>query len=247
MYFIPIFLVLFYAALSGFNGLFRVVEIVYPFVLIASFGLAFLSFPSANFENLLPVMQFGVNPIVLSVGRHIGWFGDFAILLLLTDNVDLKEKGSKKVILGYVLGSLSIILFFVCAIAIFGATTDTQLFMLSKISKYSVVFSDLGRIDFIFISILFLATMLYCLIACTSSVKCLHVIFKVDAKILAFIVVGVLLVGSLTFVHKPFSIISFIEDYSLYIFLPLQYILPLLMPVFLAITKAKGRLVNEKV
>ena len=246
MYFIPIFLVLFYASLTGFNGLFRVVEIVYPFVLIASFGLAFLSFPSANFENLLPVMQFGANPILLSVGRHLGWFGDFAVLLLLTDNVDLKEKGANKIILGYALGCFSIILFFVYAIAIFGATTNTQLFMLSKISKYSVVFSDLGRSDFIFIAILFLATMLYCLIACSFSVKCLHVIFKLDAKLLALIVVGTLLIGSMLFVHKPFSILSFIEDYSLYIFLPLQYILPLLLPIFLAIgkDKRKGKLGN---
>ncbi|MBR2324074.1 MAG: hypothetical protein IKA39_04185, partial [Clostridia bacterium] len=65
-------------------------------------------------------------------------------------------------------------------------------------------------------------------------------------KLLALIVVGTLLIGSMLFVHKPFSILSFIEDYSLYIFLPLQYILPLLLPIFLAIgkEKRKGKLEN---
>ena len=242
IFFIPLFFAMFYSAISGFNGTLRTIELFAPFVAFSLFGIGFLSVSSLDIEELFPIFEFGVRPLGTGVIAHLGWFGDFSVLLLLLNNCHVGKKQVKHIALSYFIGIAIVAAFLVVTVEIFGNSAPRQVFMLSKISKYSIAFSNLGRIDFLFIIVLFMATTLFTCIYITAAVKCLSSVTELKPWINSLIATVMIGTFSIAMLERTYSVIEFVQKYSLALFAPFQYVFPFALAL---ISKHSRR--NEKI
>ncbi|MEG1520509.1 MAG: GerAB/ArcD/ProY family transporter, partial [Clostridia bacterium] len=172
---LPIFLVLAYAGVATVNSSFRTVELFAPFVIGAMIVILFLSVTATNLREIFPIMEFGGAPIAKGVLSFAFWFGDFIIIIPLLNDIRLQRKFRAKIIGSYAVNVAIVAVFFVVIIGVFGVLAPRQLFFISKISRYSVTFSSVGRVDFIFLCALILGMILWCACMFMLGINCLSI------------------------------------------------------------------------
>lgn len=241
IFFVPLFFAMFYSQVAGFNGVFRTIELFAPFFAFSFFGLGFLSLSSFDIEELFPILEFGFRPIGTGILAHIGWFGDFSVMLLVLNNARIEKKDIGKLSAAFSFGIFLAAAFCVVAVGIYGNSAPRQVFLLSKISKYSIAFSNLGRIDFLFIIILFLASAIYCCTLVTCASKCLTTVTGFKPWINALSLSVALAVFSIMSLPKTYLAVEILQSYSVVIFAPLQYGLPITLPILSHLTRNKGK------
>ncbi len=237
IFFIPLFIAAFYASISEVNGIFRSIELFAPFIVFSIFGIGFLSLSSVELYELFPIFEFGVRPTGVGMIANLLWFGDYIVLLPLLDNVEIKGKNVSKILFGYIFEIVIVAAFLIITVGIFGSSAARQVFMLSKISKYSIAFSNLGRIDFLFIIVLFLGETIYSSILLALATKTLVTSTGLKTKLCALIVCATTAVFSITMLLKSYAVIEFLQTYSLAIFSPIYFGMPIALPIISRITR----------
>lgn len=245
IFFIPLFIVAFYASVSGFNGIFRSIELFSPFILFSLLCIGFLSLTSVELNELLPILEYGVYPLKKGMESNLLWFCDFTVLLPLIDHVKLKDNDGKKIVFSYFLGILIVVAFLVITVGIFGNSAARQVFLISKISKYSIAFSNLGRIDFIFIIILFLGETLYFSFLLSLSTKTLSIATGFKSYLSATIICGSATVFTIGMLLKSYEVIAFLQEYSLCLFAPIDVLFPIFLPIISKITLKNEKKLSE--
>lgn len=228
--YLPIFITLFYSVIIGFNGQFRSIELIAPFVLLSFIGIALLSFSSFDIIELLPSFEFGFSVVGKSITSHISWFGDFIIMTLLMNNVK-RDKGLFRLGIGYSIGVLITTIIFLLISGVFGYTSPRQIFLITKLSKYSIAFSNLGRIDFLFILVIFSAILINVCIYLTAAVKSLNYIIRVKPLYISLVFVALLCFPSIFYIKQSGDIFKLYKTYFTPYIAVFQYAIPTLLPI----------------
>lgn len=230
VFFIPIFIAMFYSSYSGFGGLFRVVELFAPFVIFSLLGIGFLSLSSVDLLELLPAFEYGVYPSGTAIFADLLWFGDFMLLLPLFGQTE-RAKKPHFIAIGYFVGIFIVAAFLAITVGIFGPAAARQVFMISKISKYSIAFSNLGRIDFLFIIVLFLGATLYSCTLFSCAVWAIKEVVPVKKHVVSGVLCVIFASFSLATLLKTYAIIEFLQRYALVLFLPVNVLVPTAIPI----------------
>lgn len=230
VFFVPLFIAMFYSSYSGFGGLFRVVELFSPFVIFSLLGIGFLSLSSVELLELLPVFEYGLYPSGTAMIANLLWFGDFTLLLPLFGQTE-RVKKPHFIAIGYILGIIVVAAFLAITVGIFGPAAARQVFMISKISKYSIAFSNLGRIDFLFIIVLFLGATLYSSTLFSCAVWAIEEVVPVKKHVVSGVLCVIFAAFSLTTLLKTYAVIEFLQTYALVLFLPSNVLVPTVLPI----------------
>lgn len=245
---IPLFAILLYVGFATTNSTFRTVELFAPFVLVALAFITFLSVTATDLSGVFPVLEYGASPILKSLYGFSFWFGDFIILIPLLNDVRMQKNFRKKIIGSYAINVAIVVVLYIIVLGIFGMLAPRQLFFIAKISKYSVTFSNLGRIDFVFMCVLVLGMILWSVVMFALGVKLLA--YSLGTKklfVTLFFTVGGFIYVALTYKNIQLTL-NFATNILSPFAIVMQYILPfgiLIMQKVLAKRQKKLEKIKE--
>ena len=159
-----------YLAFSGLKTIGRSAELYFVIVMFCVAVLFFLGLSTANYHNILPIFNIDFSTIANSYLTHGMWFGDYMMFFVLMGQIDTSKSSLKfwdiliyaGLIVFYCLGYIA----FYC---LYTVLVSSQTSLLASISAFSLLNLSIGRLDWFFVivcqlaSIISLSTYLYCL------------------------------------------------------------------------------------
>ena len=227
--FIPFFFLIFFIAIKGAKVIGRTSELFWVLILISFVIVVAFSFGKADFKNILPIGYNGVSPIAKAVFSFIQYFGDYIILFAFMGKID-KDKSFKKIFISAGVVAGMVILVFLIFTAIFGDVAIRQTYAITKISKYSLAVSELGRFDFIAILLLLSGSLFHSAVLLFASAEMFRQAFNLkERKWILVALIVFLAVGIYIFSSKYFMLNAFYAKYLNYFFILMQYFMPVIL------------------
>lgn len=227
-FFLPFFVISFYSCLKGIRSIGRCADIMFWFTVPAIVMILLLAFPNSDFSALLPIGFNNTKNILKGISSSMLWFGQGIYMLFFMGKFKYEKRSFLKVLLSYFITGLVVVFFMMVFYATFSSIADRQHFALLKISRYSLVLSSIGRFDFLAIFLLITSTIYALTIPILYSVECLSDTFNFKKKIVPALIINGLLILSLLFTDKYFSLImNFIQKYLLIPFVLFAYVFPI--------------------
>ncbi|MEG1805168.1 MAG: hypothetical protein RR327_02120, partial [Clostridia bacterium] len=162
------------------------------------------------------------------------------IIIPLLNDIRLQRKFRAKIIGSYAVNVAIVAVFFVVIIGVFGVLAPRQLFFISKISRYSVTFSSVGRVDFIFLCALILGMILWCAVIFMLGIKCLSIATGIKRAYLTVPIV----VASFAFLmlshHKISQTMEFVIQFVSYFAILMQYVVPIFIMIMFKSLQKRG-------
>ncbi|MBR5438757.1 MAG: GerAB/ArcD/ProY family transporter [Clostridia bacterium] len=226
--FMPFFIVAFYIVLKGVRPYARSMEISLWIFILGIAILFLLSSFSGNYSALLPIIPSNFSFLNGSL-KSLIWFGDPLLLLFFVGKVKRSENHDKKIITAYITYAVLTIIFLVVFYSIFDTIAERQYYASLKMSKYSISLSDIGRFDYLGAFLLSgINVFQVCLPLIFASIL-LSYCFNFKNKIIpALIVVLLEFIISILTQNDFFKSLSFIQNYAVYFFIIMTYLLPII-------------------
>ena len=229
MFFIPIFAVMCYGGVIGFKSSFRTIELMTPIIGFGILALVISAMFSADFLGIFPILEYGVSPIAKSLFNYSLWFGDFIIILPLLGHIKKTKNTKRNTLVAFASGMFGVAFIYIVILGIFGVLAPRQLYIITKVSKYSVALSNLGRVDFLFIILNLIGMILHTTILFTAMIYFFHEAFKINRTILSAVLSIVMLIFSMMYILRFKSIINFVLQYFSIFVLIVQYLVPVVI------------------
>ncbi len=153
--FVPFFITAFYLCSLKLRAIGRLSDVLWLFTLAGFVIVMSLSFESADYAALLPILKNGKN-VMKASAKISGWFSDSAYFLFMIGRFDKEKHSFSKIISGYSAAAVLILIFSAAFYAVFESLAPTELFPLAEISKFSSVINAVGRFDYLGIFMLIL-------------------------------------------------------------------------------------------
>lgn len=237
---LPLIAIVGFMVYKGIRNIGRTAEMT--FILVLG-GLIFLGIKAviiANFDNLLPFMQGGFQPILTTIYKSTSWFGSGIVLFLFFGNVDLKTKNNWTMWKYILIGASLIQAFIMLFIAIFPNTATTHRFALSDISQMAAR-SGLAELQWLIVVIWLMAQLIqisvfvYC---CSRSIK---YTFGFKNNTIPIFIVLALLITWIYFGNNNIQLADiFLSDYMIIPMMVVQYFIPILLAISDLIYMKKG-------
>lgn len=193
--FLPFFIFSAYVGAKGLRNAARCADICLPLFLAAIALIFVLSFGQFKGSHLLPVLKSPLKSIGGGALKTAHYFSEGAFLLMFVGRFKYNKGDAAKITLSYALGGLIVLAFLAVFYGVFGGTSPSELFAVSKIAIYFPSSSTLGRVDFLALYALEIVSLFYMLLNIQLCCECLCSIFKTERRwLFSLIVNGVLLV-----------------------------------------------------
>ena len=153
-FYLPVCLLLLFISVKSARTYGRVGELLFMLSVISFAVLFVLSLDAFRFKELCPFLYDGFSPVAKGCAQIAFWFGDFLIMVYFFGRISDAGNAFKKILLYAALCMMLTVLFMLLFTGIFGAVAVRQIFALSKISRYNIVLSDIGRFDWFAVLIL---------------------------------------------------------------------------------------------
>lgn len=227
--FLIFFIIIFFVASSGAKTIGRTSELFWFIILISFILIIMFSFSQANFSNILPIAYNGARPIFEGSLKNVYHFGDYIILFAFMGKID-KDKSFKKVVLVAGLIAALVIFVFIIYTAIFGDVAVRQTYAITKISKYSLAMSELGRFDFIAIILLLAGAVFFSAVTLYCSAEMFRLCFNLKERKYPLIVLIVIMgVGIFVFNNRFSDLVNLNSVYLTYFYMAMQYLFPVIL------------------
>lgn len=188
----------------------------------------FLSVSEADFTALLPI---GGNPFydtALSAYKILFWFSDSIYMLFFMGNFKYDKKGALRIFFFYAAAAAIVCFFVVVFYGMFESVAVRQLYALSKMSKYNVALSNVGRFDYIAIFLLIFSSVFSCILPLFFAAFCLKCAFGLQYKLIPAIIVNTLVGAAIIVLNSKFSnVFVAYQNYLTPFFIVMAYVLPL--------------------
>lgn len=229
-----------HAAVKGIKTISRTAEFFFLLVVIGFVScLCFSLFTTLKMPVLFTT---SFTNFISSTYKYTFSFGDFLILFLIIDKIELK-KGDKKKIYNFAIFAMGlIIILFALYYAKFEVTSFMHNNALSDILVFSVQFNAIGRLDIIsMLTIMFIALFeveIFCFGFCDSFEN----IFPLLTKPFIVVIFDILsLLCYFIFIAKYEMIITLFSGWLSYIGIFINYVFPLLCLIIAIVTGIKNK------
>ena len=139
---------------KGIKALGRVADLSLFLFLFPFLTLIIMSLAEADFTNLLPFFEYGVNETVNAYTYTLPHFSDVIFLLPLIGNLRFKKGDAVKIGVGYGVGSVATLVFLSVFYGVYSAVAWKEHYAFAKIAQYFPVLSVIGRVDLLFVYML---------------------------------------------------------------------------------------------
>lgn len=239
-YFSVIFLLL--ISFMAANGLYRIGrtgEVLSFFILIGFIGVLALAVPTARFSNILPTEIISFKQYSMGGKTLTAWLADFITVLYFVGRVK-ENKFKLSISISFIISSLAIIFFCITFYSIYDNLSTYPNVAISAITEFSLLSSNLGRIDWILVLFVMagsvLTTGLYAQFSCES----FHEATKFSKKSVAvFLVAFLYIIDNYIFTDSE-KFLNFAFIYASWFVLFVNYVLPLMLWIILELVKNKN-------
>ena len=167
---------IFFMASFDYDNIGRIGEIFFPFILFSLIFLCLFGIIKSNFSAILPFQTLKNYDYFDIFKKFSIWFGDFFLIIFVgtkSNNISLKHT-----ILTYGFSMLFVIIFIISFESKFLVNSSIQPSVISVISEQSLLSINIGRIDWLFILIAEVGTVISASLCLCIAKKTLFITFK---------------------------------------------------------------------
>ncbi len=231
--FLPFFLVSFYMCVKGLKTMARTGEITFWFTIFGLSLVLFLSIGTTEFYYLQPVLKNPLKQTLTATYSALIWYGQPIILLFLSGKIKREKKFELSVVISFVFIALVCVLMFAVFTGIYGDIAVRQIYALTKMTKYAIALSNVGRFDYIATLFLVATGVLSLSVPLIFATECLTCVFGSKRRWLLALIVNALMLGVISGFDLYFqNIINFFEKYFTPVMFTLVYAVTPLMLLF---------------
>ena len=243
VYVLPVALLSFFAIQKGFNAIARTAQLLFGLVLLAVVALLVVPLCYVEFSGLLPIGEAGWGKILKTSYMRSFWFSDYMFMYFVMDGVKVKKHVFTPVLVCFGIGVVLTVLLNVVFVSLFGSFAPAFNMAMSKIGAFSVSNSSNGRWDWITLSIWLLSVFIKIIVFVFCAYKCIEKIFDKNFTniniIVALFIVATLMLPMFVSTEQ---LLSTVILWGIIPFTLVQYVLPLLMPLFTKVALNKTEL-----
>lgn len=233
LFMLPIMLVAGFSIARGFNSVARMSQILFGLIILAIIGILVYPMTKMQFSALLPIGEAGAGKIFGTAFLRSFWFSDYIFIYFVMEDLKPQKRLFAPVLTCFAVGVVLTVLLNAVFVALFGELAQYSNLAMSKIGMFSVSESTDGRWDWLTLSVWLMSVIIKIIIFVFCAYKCVEKVFrmhftKINYVVLSFIALIMLLPMFL-------SVGTLIETFLYWCVLPfavIQYLLPLLMPLF---------------
>ena len=246
VYVLPVAAVSFFAIQKGFNALARTSQLLFGLILISVIALLVSPLMEVDFSELLPVGEAGWGKILETSFTRSFWFSDYLFMFFVMDGIKVKKHVFSPVFIAFGVGVVLTVLLNAVFVALFGSYAPSFDMAMSKIGVFSAASTQNGRWDWLTLSIWLISVFIKIITFVYCAYKCLE---KLIDKNFANVNWVLALIVTLTLMLPMFisteTLLSTVIVWGLIPFTVVQYLLPLLMPLFTKIALLKTEVKHE--
>ncbi len=227
--FYPFFALCFYLCFKGLKVLERASFLLALFSVIGVLLTFLLTYKESELTKLLPLFQERPGQIINGSLNSLLFCGEGIYLLFFMGRTTPGKRLILPLSLTLLGGYISVIALFVSFYGVFGAVSMTKIFSLSQMSHYSLILSNIGRLDSLACFLIDFARLFAIAFPLILCVECFRYIFG-EKLATTLIVSGVVVILSLIFVilfnEKIVYTFNLFNKLFKYFLLPVNFILP---------------------
>ena len=227
--FYPFFGLCFYLCFKGLKCLERTSFLLCFFAVCGIILTFFLTYKESELDRLLPLFQESPSQVVKASINSLSFCGEGIYLLFFMGRTEPGKKLTVPLILTLSAGYMAVIALMVSFYGIFGSVSMTKIFSLSQMSHYSLIISNIGRLDSIACFLIDFARLFAISLPLILCVECTRYIFGEKIKftlISSAIFVSLSIAFVIIFNEKVFYTFNLINRWFKYFLLPFNFILP---------------------
>ena len=245
VYVIPIAILSFFAIQRGFNAIARTSQLLFGLIILSVIALLASPFKEVQFSELLPIGEAGWGKILETSYMRSFWFSDYMFMYFVMDGVKIKKRVFTPMLTCFGIGAVLTVVLNAVFVALFGSYASDFTMAMSKIGAFSAASSSNGRWDWLTLSVWLLSVFIKIMVFIFCAYKCIEKILeknfvKVNWIVAVFIVATLMLPMFLSADQLLTVIMWGIIPFTL-----VQYLLPLLMPLFTKVALNKTDLKHE--
>ncbi|MCT4564895.1 MAG: endospore germination permease [Maledivibacter sp.] len=211
---------------SRWGGLFGLIAFT---VLI---GSILLLIPDTNIDNIFPILNNGVNPIIKGAfGAFAYAFAEIIIFIMVFSKFESKKSPYKVYFLGLLIGGILVFMISFMNILVLGSNTAGSFYFATHSSFRRI---DAGkyfqRIEVLIATVFMIGVFVKISITYLATCKCIAKVFGFKDYKFIIIPIGLLLINLSVFLHENiFEYFEFGEEVYPYYAFPFQVILPIII------------------
>ena len=212
----------------------RTAELIAPIVFLATLVLTALLFGELQFDNLLPFLSEGIQPVAKGIITFPMWFCDVTVMTLFFGNVKI----SKGFVVGtYVAKLVSSLLIMIFSVVLFSAYANISTLIdygnnVSNMTQLSLGSQEYGRFDLLFYCIWLLSVFIKFSALFTLIVRSIKfIVVKGSDHLYACICALALYVVCVFVFNNEESVFLFATGIAKFFIFPVAYVLPLFLMV----------------
>jgi len=241
--FLPFFLVCFYFCIKGINAMARTGEIIFWSTLAGMALIFFLSAGTAELYYLMPILKNPVKQTFTGIYNGAMWYGQPIILLFLMGKIKKDKRFNLSVALSFTAAALTCVLTFVIFTGIYGDVAVRQIYSLTKMTKYSIALSNVGRLDYIATLFIAASSVLSLSVPLIFATDCLKTVFPLKRGWIIPLGVSLAMLIFTCVFHTRFkATVDFFEKFFTPVMILLVYALPIALLFFKKEKKCNGLL-----
>ena len=245
VYVIPIVILSFFAIQKGFNAIARTSQLLFGLILLAVIALLVAPLMEVEFSGLLPIGEAGWGKILQTSYLRSFWFSDYMFMYFVMDGVKVKKHVFTPVLVCFGIGVALTVLLNAVFVSLFGSYAPQFNMAMSKIGAF-VASSSNGRWDWLTLSIWLMSVFIKIIVFIFCAYKCIEKIVEKNFTnvnwIVALIIVALLMLPMFVSTEQLLSTVIY---WGIIPFTLVQYLLPLLMPLFTKVALNKTEVKHE--
>ena len=246
VYVLPVAILSFFAIQKGFNAVARTAQLLFGLIIISVIALLVFPLIEVEFSQLLPIGEAGWGKILKTSYMRSFWFSDYMFIYFVLDGVKVKKHVFAPVLTCFGIGVALTVLINVVFVALFGSFAPEFNMAMSKIGAFSVESSSNGRWDWLTLSIWLISVFIKVIVFIFCAYKCIEKILDKNFAnvnwIVAVIIVALLMLPMFVSTEQ---LLSTVILWGIIPFTLVQYVLPLLMPLFTKVALNKTEVKHE--
>lgn len=159
-----------YLVFSGLKTIGRSAELYFTIIVSSVVLLILFGIFTANWKNILPILDFDIDTSLKSYVSHALWFGDYMIFYCLMGQIDTRKSQLKFQDIGlYIILILIYVVAYMAFYSLYTVLAGSQTSLLASISSFALLHLSLGRLDWFLVilsqiaSVISLSTYIYCI------------------------------------------------------------------------------------
>ena len=245
VYVIPVAIVAFFAIQRGFNAVARTSQLLFGLVILSVIALLVPPIGQVEFSQILPIGEAGWGKIMATSYMRSFWFSDYMFVYFVMDGVKIKKRVFTPMLTCFGIGVVLTVLLDIIFVALFGSFAPQFNMAMGKIGAF-VASSSNGRWDWLTLTVWLLSVFIKIIVFIFCAYKCIEKIFDKNFAninwIAALFIVATLMLPMFVSTEQ---LLSTVILWGVIPFTLVQYLLPLLMPLFTKVALNKTEVKHE--